>query len=184
MPCSSHVSSVCKRLVWSGLRDGAMQCGADNLLVILVLVAIITGIVIDSFGARREQDDDRSDQLANSCECNAAVVYWVPLSLATAVTAAAVACGCLSNRCCRHRPKASRHLNAYSVHAGFICGKSRNEFEHLGLDFNRHQKRHHNMWTYLAFFMHLHLDDDENFGAGELKVSVTHARARASPSAG
>lgn len=69
-----------------------LQCGADNLLVILVLVAIITGIVIDSFGARREQDDDRSDQLANSCECNAAVVYWVPLSLATAVTAAAVAC--------------------------------------------------------------------------------------------
>ena len=40
---------------------------ADNLQVILVLVAIITGIVIDSFGARHEQDDDKSI-LTNSCE--------------------------------------------------------------------------------------------------------------------
>lgn len=66
-------------------------------------------------------------------------------------------------------------FNAFESAAGFICGKSRNEFEHAGLDFNRHQKRHHNLWTYLAFFMHLHLDDDENFGASESKVGFTRS---------
>eukprot|EP01052_Picozoa_sp_SAG31_P022955 SAG31_NODE_1856_length_7063_cov_3.328403_2_plen_290_part_00 len=38
-----------------------------NLLIILILIAIISGIVIDSFGARRERDQLTKDMLANEC---------------------------------------------------------------------------------------------------------------------
>ena len=71
---------------------------ADNLLVILVLVAIITGIVIDSFGARREQDDDRSDQLANSCETPG---HGLAERYTTAVSSTLDACRPVSDACVR-----------------------------------------------------------------------------------
>eukprot|EP01050_Picozoa_sp_SAG11_P006270 SAG11_NODE_479_length_9108_cov_3.699856_7_plen_296_part_00 len=38
-----------------------------NLLINLILIAIITGIVIDSFSARRESDQLTKDRLANEC---------------------------------------------------------------------------------------------------------------------
>ena len=60
----------------SSSEHGTRLAPVDNLLVILVLVAIITGIVIDSFGARREQDDDKTDQLANSCETRNHCALW------------------------------------------------------------------------------------------------------------
>ena len=60
-----------------------------------VLVAIITGIVIDSFAARREQDDEATDLVTNRC---------------------------------------------------FICGKTRNVFEHLGLEFAKHSTKDHGIW--------------------------------------
>lgn len=54
----------------------------------------------------------------------------------------------------------------------FLCGKGRGAFENLGLNFEKHQRMHHNIWKYFAFLMALHVRSDEKEVCADQKNDV------------
>ena len=70
----------------------------------LIITAVISGIIIDTFSAMRQQEDFMNQDIDDRC---------------------------------------------------FICNIDRDDFEKLGINFNRHTLRDHNMWKYLQFRLYL-----------------------------
>ena len=53
----------------------------------------------------------------------------------------------------------------------FICGTDRSTFEKVGISFNKHVKKEHNLWNYLFYVIHLTLKDPKDYNGTESYVS-------------
>ena len=119
------------------------------LIVNIILLNIIFGIIIDTFAELRVQKNMRG-KILSFC-CNLLIFFMI----------------------FNDNLKYKNHflIDFDEKNNCFICGTDRSTFEKVGVSFNKHTKKEHNLWNYLFYVIHLKLKEPKDYNGTESYVA-------------